>query len=347
MTAKELAAMIGVSQATVSLVINGKPGISEKTRSHVISELRRLGYGDMIRSRQTAPAEQPENTTAQTLGFVLYRNEGKMLGLNSFYPLFLDAVENTARGCGYNLVIINIDRAHANQQIQYITDAGCIGYVIFATEMQEKDLTPFEKLGLPFVLMDNYFIDKEINSVTVNNVQGCYLAVEHLLKMGHTKIGYLSSGLDITSFKERRAFSREMLQLQGIQEMEIYTIGYPIDEACEGMKQLIASNKIKKMPTAFLADNDLVAIGAMQACKELGYKIPDDISFVGNADRPISSLVEPKLTTIGVPHDRFGSEAVMQLIRQLEGERGTYIWVNVNGQLIIRSSVKDLNHKEK
>lgn len=339
MTSKELANIIGVSPATISLVINGKPGISEKTRTHVASELQRLGYGNMLKVQNESLRE---NSTSETIGFILYRNFGKMFGLNSFYPLFLDAVEATARDHGYNLVIINIDRDNVHQQIRYITDAGCIGYVIFATEMCEDDLTPFENLKLPFVLMDNYFIEKEINSVTVNNEQGCYLAVNHLLKMGHRQIGYLSSGFDTGSFMERREFSRTILQKHNIQNMDIYTIGYPIDEACEGMKRLLASHQIKPLPTAFLADNDLVAIGAMQACKEFGYKVPDDISFVGNADRPISALVEPKLTTIGIPHERFGSEAIMQLIRQLEGEHDTFTKVSVNGRLIQRNSVRKL-----
>ena len=122
-----------------------------------------------------------------------------------------------------------------------------------------------------------------------------------------------------------------------------YTIGYPIDQAAEGILPVLKKHKKSELPTAFLADNDLVAIGAMQGMKEFGYQLPDDFSFVGNADRPISSLVEPKLTTIRVPQERFGSEAVFQLIQQLQNQETSFTRVEINGELIVRDSVKDIN----
>ena len=94
--------------------------------------------------------------------------------------------------------------------------------------------------------------------------------------------------------------------------------------------------------TAFLADNDLVAIGAMRGMQQLGYAIPEDFSFIGIADRPISSLIEPKLTTIRVPKERFGAEAVSQLVQQLDQPCTSYVKVAVNGELVIRDSVKSL-----
>ncbi|MCH1948864.1 LacI family transcriptional regulator [Enterocloster sp. OA13] len=337
--AKELAQQLGVSAATLSLVMNGKPGISDKTREKIIKEMNNLGYGYLVKNPHNEPQIQ------NTIGFVIYKNDGKMLGLNSFYPLILDGVESTARKYGYNLVIINLERADIEQQIHYITDANCVGYVIFATEMQDNEIDYFENLGLPFVLLDNYYNGRMINTVKVNNEQGCYLAAKYLIDMGHRRIGYLSSGLPINSFIERRNFSKRALASFGIMDMEkfTYTIGYPIDQAAEGILPVLKKHKKSELPTAFLVDNDLVAIGAMQGMKEFGYQLPDDFSFVGNADRPISSLVEPKLTTIRVPQERFGSEAVFQLIQQLQNQETSFTRVEINGELIVRDSVKDIN----
>lgn len=339
--AKELAQQLGVSAATLSLVINGKPGISDKTREKIVKEMQDLGYGHLVKNIC------PDGQAQKTIGFVIYKNDGKMLGLNSFYPLILDGVESTARKHGYNLVIINLERAELEQQIHYITDANCVGYVIFATEMQEDEVDYFETLGLPFVLLDNYFNNRMLNTVKVNNEQGCYLAVKHLVDMGHRKIGYLSSGLPIQSFRERRKFSKEALASFGIMEMDqfTYTVGYPIDHASQGILPILKHHKKSDLPTAFLTDNDLVAIGAMQGMKESGYLIPHDFSFVGNADRPISSLVEPKLTTIRVPQERFGSEAVFQLIQQLQNQEKSFTRVEINGELVVRDSVRNLNNQ--
>ncbi len=343
MTSKELAAILDVSPATISLVINGKPGISDKTRSRIIAELQSLGYGDLIKPTGQVPTLSPPR---RTIGFILYRDAGKMYGLNSFYPLILDSVERTARTFQYNLVVINIEQREIERQIQYISEANCVGFVIFAPEMQEKDLFIFEKLNIPFVILDNYFVDKNVNSVKINNEQACYLTVKHLTSLGHSRIGYLSSGLPFQTFIERREYSKKYLLHYGISQFEknTFEIGYPIDQAIIGMKKVLENYKKEELPTAFLADNDLVAIGAMDAAKEMGYILPDDFSFIGNADRPISSLIEPKLTTTRIPHDRFGTEAVFQLIQQLENPNiKSYTKVEINCELVVRGSVKDLS----
>ena len=342
--AKDIAKELGISTATLSLVVNGKPGISKKTREHVISELKRLGYENIIKSEQTETQVQTEQPLSRTIGFIIYKNGGEMLGLNSFYPLILDGVEQTARKFGYILTVMNMERTLLQEQIHYITDSNCIGYVIFATEMQGDEIKYFEKLGIPFVLLDNYYNDQPINSVKVNNEQAVYLAVHHLYDCGHRRIGYLKSGLSIKSFEERYKWANEILNNLGIHNLEnyTYTIGYPIDKASAGIKAVLRNHLKDDLPTAFLSDNDLVAIGAMQGMKECGYSIPDDFSLIGNADRPISALVSPKLTTIQIPHERFGAEAVFQLIRQLEAPSSSYTKVEVNGRLICRESIKKL-----
>ncbi|MCD8084380.1 MAG: LacI family DNA-binding transcriptional regulator, partial [Clostridiales bacterium] len=351
--AKEIAKEIGFSASTLSLVLNGKPGISEKTRIAVVNRLQELGYGYMLEGTQDSadnPAVTiPANDTAVnsensgTIGFVLYKNEGKLLGFNSFFPLILEGIESTARRYGYSLVVINIEREHINQQINYIEDANCLGYVIFATELHLEDLKPFQNLGIPFVLLDNYFRSlSSVNAVKVNNEQGTYEAVRYLYDLGHRNIGYLSSGLDICSFHEREMFAlsaiRELTGTSGVS----YTIGYAHENAEHGMSRLLSSGQIKKMPTAFLSDNDLVAIGAIQALKKAGYHIPEDISIIGYDDRPICTIIDPPLTTIQLPRTRFGSEAIEQLIRFMRMPSDSYTKVEINGILIKRDSVRDI-----
>ena len=106
------------------------------------------------------------------------------------------------------------------------------------------------------------------------------------------------------------------------------------------MDEVLSRIPKDKLPTAFLADNDLVSIGAMQAVKKAGYHIPDDFSFIGYDDRPVCTLIDPKLSTVQLPRERFGAEAVKLLIEQIEDKKESCITIQINGKLICRDSVK-------
>lgn len=337
---KDLAKQLGVSTATISLVLNGKPGISDKTRRKVLEKIRTMGYEDMIKEIPTEEKQAVKTSRSKNIGFVIYKESGELLGMNSFFPLILDGIEKTAAFWGYNLLFLNIDRENIQDQIQRIRDAACEGCVIFATEMQRDALEYFGGINIPLVLFDNYFPEKSLNSVMPNNEQGTYLAVQYLCSQGHRRIGYLSSGLNINSFKEREMYAKNAVRSFGCEEPERYSLvlGYPVEVAEERMLHILQGKKPPELPTAFLADNDLVAIGAMQALKKSGYRIPEDISIVGYDDRPICELVEPALTTIRLPRMSFGAEAVECLVRMIQGGREFYGKIEINGEFVERNS---------
>ncbi|MBQ7372626.1 MAG: LacI family DNA-binding transcriptional regulator [Blautia sp.] len=350
LTAKEVAGKIGVSQATLSLVTNNKPGISDKTREKVLKELKERGYEYLL--NEEAFAQQKENAPqtasgmdtqtvlpSRMLGFVTYQVGGELLGYNSFFPLIISGIESIASSEQYNITYINIAKERLQEGMRQLVSSGCIGYVIFATEMKEADLAPFEELGIPFVVLDNYFVGHNHNAVKVNNEQGTYRAVEYLVKKGHKKIGYLRSGVDINSFEERYTRAMEAMRYFGCETPEKYTfeIGYPYKTAFSGMNELLISQK--ELPTAFLGDNDLVLAGAMAAVQQAGYRLPEDMSFVGYDDRPICEWLTPALTSMHLPREHFGGEAVRILIRMLHGEKDLNIKAELNSELIERDSV--------
>lgn len=333
--AKEIAELIGVSQATLSLVVNNKQGISAQTRQRVISELKARGFDYLLNG-----VVDDENyiSSRKTIGFVNYRVGGELLGEDSFLPLILDSLETRARKYGYNLAYINISRENVQNEIQNIKLAECQGIAIFATEMKEKDIEPFLKLGIPFVLLDNYYNNLPINTVKVNNEQGTYIAVRYLYELGHRKVGYLQSGVDINSFRERCENALHAMKEFCMESPEKYVweVGYPFENAYLGMKRLLEHRP--ELPTAFLADNDLVSAGAMKAVKEAGYQIPDDVSFIGFDDRPICLLVEPQLSTVRLPRQYFGAEAIELLIRILSGDADMQVKLEINTELVLRKS---------
>lgn len=337
MTSKELAKLLGVSTATVSLVINGKSGISDKTRAEVLTKIRELGYGDMIKVPQ--PSEKTETQPIQSsIGFVIFKDSGKLLGENSFFPLIVNGIENRAREHGYNIVFINIEKAKLAEQVKFIPDAGCKGFIIFATEMDETSLPYFEALGIPFVIFDNYFPGKDITSVGVDNQQGTYIAVRHLAELGHKRIGYIRSGEKISSFFEREAFAKQAVRSLGLEDPEPFTIttAYPSAEAERAMNRYLEEHELKA--TAYLTDNDLVAAGVINALRNHGIHVPEDVSIVGYDDRPLCEFTIPKLTTIRLPRNDFGAEAVSRLVRVMDGRARCTTSTRIAGSLVVRES---------
>lgn len=346
---KDLAKILGVSTATVSLVINGKSGISESTRRKVEKRIIDLGYGEMLQKpygKEQALGGHSGHPEGATIGFVLFQRSGELLEENSFFPLIMDGIESEARKSGFNLSVIKIKAELAEQQVSYIRDANCSGYVIFATEMQKNDLSFFSQLNLPFVVFDNEFLDKDLNYTKVNNRQGTYLAVKYLVENGHRSLGYLSSGLEINSFKERMECAFSAMKKFGIQDSNqfLFNIGYPNELAMINMNRIFAEKRREDLPTAFLGDNDLVLIGAMQAAKENGYRLPDDFSFIGYDDRPACTIITPKLSTIRLPRELFGAAAIRQLLESMKFPERGHLTLEVNGSLIERESVRAVNH---
>lgn len=335
--AKEVAEILGISQATLSLVVNNKPGISEKTKNRVIQELRDRGYEYLLNDQTRKEMEPPGET--RSIGFIIYTATGDLLGYNSFFPFIMEGLENRARKYGYNICFITVRKENIQYDIQHIKDAGYCGCAIFATEMHEDDIAHFMKLEIPLVLLDNCFNTYSLNSVKINNQQGTYLAVQYLVKHGHKKIGYLRSGLDIDSFKERYRSAVNAMLSFGIEmpEQYTYTIGYRTEAAAEGMTKLL--EKGIGLPTAFLADNDIVAAGAMLACHEAGIKIPEELSFIGFDDRPECILCNPQLSTIRISRQYFGAEAIEVLIRMLNGETNIQMKIEIGTEMVERGSV--------
>lgn len=341
--AKDVAKKIGVSEATLSLVINEKPGISDKTRHLVKKKLKNYGYSYMLRKNDSDGSREEQEAGGRTLGFVLFRDHGELMGVDSFFPYIVSGLEQAAGRYGYALTVINIEKSRIQTELQYIRSSGCDGFVVFATEMKEDSLAAFRSVGIPFILFDNEFADPGVNCVAVNNRQGTAQAVRFLVSCGHTRIGYLSSGLDIGSFQERRKFAWMAAMDEGAEDMRKYTysIGYPHENAEDGMGRLLASVTQGELPTAFLADNDLVAAGAMRAMKSAGYRVPDDFSVIGFDDRPICTLLTPRLTTVMIPRELFGGIAVERLVHVLRGEAAGEVTIRVDGKLVLRESVLD------
>lgn len=332
--AKDIAEILGVSTATVSLVLNNKPGVSDKRRQEIIRKIKELDSGHLLKDNMI---------NSGNIGFVVYKREGNIVDESPFFTYILTGITDSAMKYGYRLNFIYINKGMTpEEQNHQIVSANCKGLIIFAVEMRYDDLQAFKESSLPFVILDNSFQENDVDAVAINNVQGTSKAIRHLYDMGHRKIGYIKSKVEINSFKERyAAFAGEMVKLGLVFEQDaLVEVGYSEREVKKDTLNYLKNRK--KLPTAFFAENDLIACNAVLAFKEAGYKVPDDVSVIGFDDRPICTMIEPQLTTIEVPKQIFGPTAVELLITKMDKGKEYSTKIEIGTKLVVRDSVKKI-----
>lgn len=329
---KDIATMLGLSPATVSLVLNGKPGISESTRQKVFSLVKELGYPELL-------PEEKEGT--KNIGFVIYKNRKVIVSETPFFFQLMEGIELRCRAYGYKLMISYLyEETNSQDTLKEITQGGCEGVILLATEMRTADLKPFSSLSLPLVVLDSYFEREKFDSVVINNTHGAYEATDYLAKLGHKKIGYLRSNYSIKNFQARyEGFSKAMKTNNIYLNPEyIIELGSSMETSYEAMRRHLAAGL--SLPTAYFAENDLIALGAIKALKEKGIRTPEDISIIGFDDTPLSQVTEPELTTIHVPKQRMGMLAVDRLVTRINDNPEEFVKIEVGTNLVVRDSVK-------
>ncbi len=347
MTNKELAKKLNISPATFSMIINNKPGISIETRERVLSELKNMGYDHLIKPDTSF---SNAGNLQKALVFLVYFRHGMVLNQHPYFLLLMESIEEQARKFGYYIVMKTIDSKSPNKQesINNINQMYASGVIIFATEMLEEDLQLFYSLNIPYVAIDNDFSHLNINTVSINNELGTHQAIEYLVQQGHTSIGYLHSKDYINSFDEREHGYKNAMLRFGVKLKDEYVyMVHQAEESCFlDMNALLDSGV--SLPTAFVCDDDTIAIGALRAFQAHGMNVPEDISIIGFNDRPNASLTKPALTSINVPRYSFGKAAVNAIVALIEDitsdptakQRSKKTIIGT--QLVVRDSVRRL-----
>jgi len=185
---------------------------------------------------------------------------------------------------------------------------------------------------------DRYAFD----SVLINDTDAAAGAMEYLVEKGHTKIGYLRGDSRIQAFCSRETGYYQVLNKYGLPAKPEYiaTVGTRIETAYRSMKEYL--ERVKEMPTAFFADNDVIAIGCMQAMKECGYSIPGDMSVIGFDDVAYGLVSDPPLSTVHVYKQELGARAVRELLSN-EGKDGrAKVKIQVCAEFVERGSVREV-----
>lgn len=333
MKMREIASAAGVSLTTVSLVLNGKSGIREEKRKLITQLLLENGY-------QIRPADVSEKKRAQTnLCFLKYSKHSYLVNGNpGFVTQIMDSAGEECRRHGYNLLVTAFSDFSAVDLPELLESPSTGGVILLGTEIDRGDMEHFSSIRKPMVIVDNALDHLPYSSVTMNNADAVFDAVAYLYSLGHRRIGFLYNAIPSSNDLARRAAFEDALRQHSLpfSEESILHVFPTMDGARESFGAMLDAKP--ELPTAFLANNDSIALGAMRALQEHGIRIPEDISVIGFDGLPFSAMCAPPLTTVNVPCADIGRWAVEILHRQIRGRIRATSQTLVSAQLIIRGS---------
>lgn len=335
-TINEIAQKANVSSATVSMVLNNKPGISPATRERVFKIVEEFGYS-------LSPLKKATSKNKGNLQLAIYKKHAKVVSDTPFFQALIEGIESKARQNSYQLTIKYLDdNTNMEEVISGIRENAIDGMMLLGTELEEQDFMKFMPIEIPVLLVDSSFLDIPANYIVIDNISGVYTGTRHLLENGHKKIGYLKSSVSIQNFKERYEGYVKALAEAGMTPDPVMTI--PLMPTMEGAYEDMLGVLSKKphFASAYIADNDIIAFGAIKALKESGIRIPEDISIIGFDDMPFCTMIEPKLTTINVDKNALGQLAVENLINMMDRKKKIFFKTALGVTLVQRGSVKTL-----
>lgn len=311
-TIGDVARRARVSTATVSRVLSGVGGARRETSERVISAARDLGY------RPSGIARSLKLRTTRTLGLIVTDIE------NPFFPQLVRAVEDAAQADGYALLLCNAadDPEREASYLDLLVDRRVDGVIIAASSLGARHGEWLADPPLPVVLVNAPASDVALPSIASDNRSGGRIAAEHLVALGHRRIGVLTAGPRNPDAGARLAGVRDALDAAGIDRggPAVVTGAADVSGGEAAMTELLHRHLDV---TGVVAYNDLMAIGALRAIRAAGRRVPEDVSVVGFDDVQLAAFLEPPLTTVAQATAEMGRWAVERLRGLLAEAAGT------------------------
>jgi LacI family repressor for deo operon, udp, cdd, tsx, nupC, and nupG len=330
---KDIARIAGVSSATVSRTLSNPDLVSEETRNRVLKAVDQTGYtpnrfGASLRTQKSGNVlvVMPDITNQVNAGII-------------------KAIEKEAHKEGYSVLLGDTqnDPSREKHYADLLTSGQADGMLLFTPKLPFpiNDEKPLYDQIPPLVNSCEMIAHEEIYTVSINNFEGAKAAVNHLIELGHKKIAAIMGPLETPSALNRFDGYKSALEDAGIKLNPQFVIkgDYLVDTGIQAMEKLL---RLKNRPTAVFCFSDDMAIGAMNALREYGYDIPQDMSVIGFDDITYAALVHPKLTTISQPLEQIGIQCMKLLAAQLKGSPPSKKAYELPFKLMLRQSTCEL-----
>lgn len=327
-TIKDVAQHAGVSTATVSRVLSGSGPVRPELREHVLRSIRSLNY------RPSGMARNFRAQRSRYIGLIISDVE------NPFYTSLVRAVEGMAYGQQFRLLLCNSDedpdREHA--YLEFMADERVAGVIASPTHERNTSLHPLLEADIPVVAVDRRSLTTPVDTVLLDNESAAFELAQHLIQHGHRRIGAIVPSTCITSGKERLNGFLRALAHAGISFAdELLQEGKGVESF--GYTAALHLLGLPNRPSALFSGNNLITLGVLKAIRQLGLRIPDDVSIVAHDELPWMSLLAPGITVSAQPIYELGRCAAQMLFERINGSTEPIREVRLKSRLIVRESV--------
>jgi LacI family transcriptional regulator len=326
-TVFDVAAKARVSIATVSRVLSGEGGVSERLEKRVRDAAQLLDYHPNLAARRL------RKRTTKIVGVVVSDIQ------NPFFTTLISGIENILQEVGYLLILGNSSESPLREQGHLETFmAELVSGVIFATTM--KDVSYYQKLqllGIPLVAIDRAPVNLNVDSVQIENANASQKAIIHFVQSGYKRIGLISGPEHISTAYERRVgYERALLAADLSLDPDLIQVSnFRQAGGYQSMQSLL---DMATPPSAVLISNNLMTLGALQMIHERGLDIPGDIALIGFDDMPWASSLRPPLTVVAQPVLEMGSIAAKLLLERIQNPNKPVQHIKLEAELVIRAS---------
>ncbi len=327
-TLRGVAEEAGVSMATVSMVLNNRKGVSADTRRRVLAAAQQVGYQRRDRTE-----------TSSSIGLLIERLPVPAYA-DPAVGLMVHGVESEAGSHGYHVVLASIDSG--SEELPPMVSERRVGGVVVlgGGDIRDDYIRRLAASGLPLVLADNFVDDLAVACVLGDNETGAYLATRHLVELGHRRIAILEGPRKYKTLVERRQGYVRALEQAGMALDPALMVRPHPGSPRKGYREATDLLELppSQRPTAIFAISDKTAMGALEALRNAGLRVPEDMALVGFDDIAESAHLVPPLTTVRLPMQAIGAVAVQQLIARMEDDRSSSCKTVLYTELVVRES---------
>jgi LacI family transcriptional regulator len=327
-TLKDIAIRAGVTSATVSMVINNKPNISETTRKKVLKIAKELNYYPNVIARGLATKK------SNSIGVIVPNLA------SSFVVRVLQGIKSTNRDIEYTVQLFDTigQKERESQLFQRLARERRIdGVILISSTVTEEELNVFAEESVPSIIVARRC--EHLDSVYVNNEQGAFDATEYLIAKGHQNIACITTSKQGIPTEERVNGYLRALRSHQIEPCDEILLEVLDDGMENGVEIFSRLKNIVPRPTAvFVPAGDMVAIGIIKEAKRTGIRVPDELAVVGYDDIPAAEVIEPTLTTVRQPKLEMGDYAINMIVDKIEGRESGIKHKELPTKFIIRES---------
>jgi len=329
-TIRDIAKIAGVSEATVSVAINGKPGVSDSVREKIIKIAKKINY------QPNEVARQLITRKAKTIGMIV-----KDIA-NPFYSEITHAIEDYIYKKGYSLLLVSSNELHDKEvgAVNLLRRKQVSGLIIVPLlyNVNLDHIKMLSDIGLPHVLISPPVKEIRSNYIYNDDLGGAKEATKHLINKGYKKIGFACGPNTSISSKMRLDGYKEALIESGLEvnNSTIFLCGATIKSGISLTNKILNNKNIKI--DALICYNDLVAIGVLVELRRFNYHVPKDLAVVGFDNIEVTEVLNPSLTTVNIPKYEIGLQAIKLLFNIIESKENRYNQIVLPTKLVIRDS---------